>query len=85
MGVGISLMASQISWSVAATPCFCDCRCSFCAGVRGNSGTLKMDQAIVDTEIKPPIMKDTNVTCGMWLSPTASLFMPNQTNNDGIR
>jgi hypothetical protein len=54
-------------------------------GVIGSSGTDFTDHHTVVIENTAPIRKATRVTCGMWLSPTASLFMPIHTRIEGAR
>ena len=85
MARGISTMASRISRSVASGERDCARMAAFCAGGSGSSGTRKIDQTMVDSDSKAPMTKATIVICGMWLSPTTSLFMPAHTRIDGAR
>ena len=74
-----------MSLNVAAAPRGRARSSAFSASVSGSSGTLRTLHHTVVNEKTAPTMNAASVTCGMWLSPTASLFMPSQTKIDGAR
>ena len=82
---GMVLAASQISPNVAPTPLGLAFMAANSAASIGSSGTLRIDQYTVVKDSNAPTMKAAMVICGMWLLPTASLFIPSKTKIVGAK
>ena len=74
------IAALMHGFSVAATPVGRARSASFSASDSGSSGTERTLHQTVMNENTAPMTKAVIVTCGIWLSPTASLFMPIHTS-----